>query len=205
MRTRNSMKSVIAQGSSVAKAIEEALKKAGQPAEFFVKLLEDAQGGFLGFGAKKAKIALFFTQKASNQKKEGLLNQDKYQDLFDNKSLHLQIEDQIKQINTSKPQPSEQKTQPSKQHQRQGHQQTPRPMQQRPQHKQPSLNTSKPSQQKNEQKHPQPSQGPHKNFEQKKSHLPKQNNQQQAPKEKTTPSKLMVRPLPNKNNDSSKS
>ena len=51
MHTRNSMKSVIAQGATVVKAIEEALKKADMPKEFFVKILEEAQPGFLGFGA----------------------------------------------------------------------------------------------------------------------------------------------------------
>ena len=54
------MKSVLAQGATVVKAIEEALKKADMPQEFFVKILEEAQSGFLGFGAKKAKIASIF-------------------------------------------------------------------------------------------------------------------------------------------------
>ena len=79
------MKSVIAQGATVAKAVEEALKKANMPQEFFIKLLEEAQSGFLGFGAKKAKIALFFKQYSYDQKKhDNLLSQESYENLFDN-------------------------------------------------------------------------------------------------------------------------
>lgn len=35
------MKSVIVQGATVAKAIDEALAKAGMPQEFFIKVLEE--------------------------------------------------------------------------------------------------------------------------------------------------------------------
>lgn len=99
MHTRKSMKSVIAQGATVAKAVEEALKKANMPQEFFIKLLEEAQSGFLGFGAKKAKIALFFKQYSYDQKKhDGLLSQDSYESLFDNQAISKQIEQQLKEI-----------------------------------------------------------------------------------------------------------
>lgn len=101
MSARNPMKSVIAQGTTVVKAVEEALKKADMPVEFFVKLLEDAQAGFLGFGAKKAKVALFFKQSALNNKKDSLLNQQSYENLFDSNDLHKQIEQQIKQAGSS--------------------------------------------------------------------------------------------------------
>ncbi len=102
MSTRNQMKSVIAQGSTVVKAIEEALKKAGMPTQFFVKLLEDAQSGFLGFGAKKAKIALFFKQKAEYSKNKGILSQESYESLFNNQSLSKQIEEELKILDTTK-------------------------------------------------------------------------------------------------------
>lgn len=206
MRTRNSMKSVIAQGSTVVKAVEEALKKAGQPAEFFVKLLEDAQGGFLGFGAKKAKIALFFKQNPSNYKNEGLLSQDSYQDLFENNSISKQIEHQLKDAGT----PKQQAQQPSKPHHPK---QQPRPMQQRPQQKQsaaqqtkqPEQKTTSSAQPKVEQKNNQQPQRSHKNFEQRRPQTQRPAHQPAQPKEKTDLSKLMVRPLPPKNNDSSKS
>ena len=203
MRTRNPMKSVIAQGSTIVKAVEEALKKAGQPAEFFVKLLEDAQGGFLGFGAKKAKIALFFKQNPQNYKHDSLLSQDSYQDLFENNAINKQIEQQLKDIGTPRRQAHVSKQQPQKQPQRQQPQQQPRPMQQKPQQKQPTAQTKPQMQSKPEQKHNQP-QRPHKNFEQNKPQQ-RTTNQPAQPKEKTDPSKLMVRPLPPKNNDSSKS
>ena len=94
MHTRNSMKSVIAQGATVVKAIEEALKKADMPKEFFVKILEEAQSGFLGFGSKKAKIALFFKKEIMSSRGEGILHQDSYDGLFNNQSLQKQIDNQ---------------------------------------------------------------------------------------------------------------
>jgi predicted RNA-binding protein Jag len=94
MHTRNSMKSVIAQGATVVKAIEEALKKADMPKEFFVKILEEAQSGFLGFGSKKAKIALFFKKEVFASRGEGVLHQDSYEGLFNNQSLQKQIDNQ---------------------------------------------------------------------------------------------------------------
>lgn len=94
MSIKNSMKSVIAQGATVAKAIEEALKKADEPQEFFVKILEEAQAGFLGFGAKKAKIALFFKKDSRNHKNDRVLSQTNYEELFENPSLYKQIEAQ---------------------------------------------------------------------------------------------------------------
>ncbi|MBP6892474.1 Jag N-terminal domain-containing protein [Candidatus Babeliales bacterium] len=202
------MKSVIAQGSTIVKAVEEALKKAGQPTEFFVKLLENAQSGFLGFGAKKAKIALFFKQNPHHYKNDGLLSQDSYQDLFENNLIHKQIEQQLKDVGAAKQQTSAPKTQPQKQQHKQS-----QTMQQRPQSKQPASQTSKHPQQKNnalsqpkpEQKNNQQSQRPHKNLEQRKSQEQHKNQRLAPVKEKTDPSKLMVRPLPPKNNDSSKS
>ncbi len=213
MRTRNPMKSVIAQGSTVVKAVEEALKKAGQPAEFFVKLLENAQGGFLGFGAKKAKIALFFKQNPHHYKNDGLLSQDSYQDLFENNAINKQIEQQLKDVGAPKQQAQTSRPQhPKQQPQRQPQQQEPRPMQQRPSSKQTMTQAPKQSPQKNnisaqpkvEQKNNQQPQRPHKNFEQRKQQQ-RPTNQPAPVKEKTHPSKLMVRPLPPKNNDSSKS
>lgn len=90
------MKSVIVQGTTVAKAIDEALVKAGMPVEFFIKVLEEAQPGFLGFGSKKAKIALFF-KKEQGRRDGSLLSRGSYKDLFENENLQAQPLDQIKQ------------------------------------------------------------------------------------------------------------
>lgn len=97
---RNLMKSVITQGATVAKAIEEALKKADMPKEFFVKVLEDAQAGFLGFGAKKAKIALFFKEDSVSTKhhQESMFERGSYENLFNNPSIKKQIEQQLKDL-----------------------------------------------------------------------------------------------------------
>jgi len=96
MHIKNSMKSVIAQGATVVKAIEEALRKADMPQEFFIKILEEAQSGFLGFGAKKAKIALFFRKEVASARGESVLHQSSYDGLFNNQALQKQIENQQK-------------------------------------------------------------------------------------------------------------
>jgi hypothetical protein len=55
------MKSVIQESTSLAKAIEEGWKKAGKPAEFSVKIYQEAEYGFLGLGTKKkAKVCILF-------------------------------------------------------------------------------------------------------------------------------------------------
>lgn len=85
------MKSVIAQASTLAKAISEAWEKAGRPVEFFTKVLQEASSGFLGFGAKKAKVALFFKQMHKNKHEKSLdiLKQKEYESLFNNKKLKV--------------------------------------------------------------------------------------------------------------------
>lgn len=90
------MKSVIVQGATIAKAIDEALAKAGMPVEFFIKVLEEAQPGFLGFGSKKAKIALFF-KKEHGKRDSSLLSRGGYKDLFGNENLQAQSLEQEKQ------------------------------------------------------------------------------------------------------------
>ncbi len=93
------MKSVIAQGSTIAKAIEEALKKADMPQEFFVKVLEDAQAGFLGFGSKKAKIALFFKNVVlSDKTSENMFSKGSYAGLFNNPQMKKQLDQQLKEL-----------------------------------------------------------------------------------------------------------
>jgi hypothetical protein len=210
MSTRNYMKSVIAQGSTATKAIEEALKKAGMPAEFFVKILEDAQSGFLGFGAKKAKIALFFKHNAHHSKKDGLLNQDNYKDMFDNQDLDKQIEQELKsiQLPTGKPTST-----PRPQQNRMQQQPQTRPM--RPMHKnigqnQPKNTPSTSAKQPIQQPQPKPTlkHEPRPNLTPKnQTHNPNslQRQSPNQPKQATPISKLVVRPLTPKKNDPTKS
>ncbi len=54
------MKSVMQEASSIAKAIEQAWQNAGKPAEFTIKVLEEAHKNFLGFTIRSAKVALYF-------------------------------------------------------------------------------------------------------------------------------------------------
>ena len=58
------MKSIMEESSTVAKATEIAWKRAGNPQEFTVKVLEFPQTGFFGLKTiKSAKIALFFNER----------------------------------------------------------------------------------------------------------------------------------------------
>jgi hypothetical protein len=57
------MKSVMQEASSLMKAIEQGWIKAGQPNEFSIKILEEAQKNFIGMTVRSAKIALFFDEK----------------------------------------------------------------------------------------------------------------------------------------------
>jgi len=63
------MKSIISEGSSVAKAIEQSWKKTGKPQNFSVKVLEEEEKNFLGMTRKPAKIAFFFDEKSTTQRK----------------------------------------------------------------------------------------------------------------------------------------
>lgn len=55
------MKSVIHEASSLAKAIKEGWRKAGNPQEFKIKIFQDAQTSLFGLIVKrKAKIGIFF-------------------------------------------------------------------------------------------------------------------------------------------------
>jgi predicted RNA-binding protein Jag len=56
------MKSVIEEGSSIAKAIDEAWNRAGRPAEFSVKVFQHPQKNFFGFTKVPAKIGIFFAE-----------------------------------------------------------------------------------------------------------------------------------------------
>lgn len=196
MHSRNSMKSVIAQGSSISKAIEEALKKAGMPAEFFVKLLQDAQGGFLGFGAQKAKIALFFKQKHPHEKESSILAQSNYEDLFNSQSIKQQIENQIKNIDLNQPTPKQKQEQPKQQNQPH-REQRPQFKPRRPQPK-PIAQETKPNQPENNNPRPQ-----HKPMHQKPIHSQQPKSVSPQSQLKSTPS-LTVRPLLPKKNDTSK-
>lgn len=62
------MKSVMQEASSIAKAIEQAWIKAGQPTEFSIKILEEPQKNFIGFTMRSAKVALFFDTPVSAPK-----------------------------------------------------------------------------------------------------------------------------------------
>ncbi len=56
------MKSIIEEGSSIAKAVEKGWQKAGKPQEFTVKIFEEAQRNFIGLTVKSAKVGIFFKE-----------------------------------------------------------------------------------------------------------------------------------------------
>lgn len=56
------MKSILQEASTIAKAIEQAWKEAGEPQQFSVKILELPQRNFIGITTRSAKIALMFAE-----------------------------------------------------------------------------------------------------------------------------------------------
>lgn len=60
------MKSVIQEGSSLAKAIEQGWIKAGKPKEFTIKIFQEAKKNFFGFTTIPAKVGIFFKDFSSS-------------------------------------------------------------------------------------------------------------------------------------------
>lgn len=61
------MKSVIQEASSIAKAIDQAWEKAGKPADFSIKILEQPQKNFFGLTSHPAKVSLCFEERVQGQ------------------------------------------------------------------------------------------------------------------------------------------
>lgn len=59
------MKSIMQEASSLSKAIDQAWTRAGKPAEFTVKILEEPEHNMFGLTTKPAKIAFFFDERAT--------------------------------------------------------------------------------------------------------------------------------------------
>ncbi len=57
------MKSLMEEASSISKAIDLAWNRAGKPAQFSVKILEEAERNMFGLTKKSAKIAFFFDER----------------------------------------------------------------------------------------------------------------------------------------------
>lgn len=62
------MKSVVAEASSISKAVELAWQKAGQPKEFLVKVFQEPQRNMFGLTKTSAKVGIFFGDAALTQK-----------------------------------------------------------------------------------------------------------------------------------------
>lgn len=62
------MKSVVAEASSIAKAIELAWQKAGQPKEFLIKVFQEPQRNIFGLTKTSAKVGIFFDDASLVQK-----------------------------------------------------------------------------------------------------------------------------------------
>jgi predicted RNA-binding protein Jag len=57
------MKSMLQEGTSLAKAIEKAWESSGKPSEFIIKILETPQKNFLGFVKRPAVVSLTYDLK----------------------------------------------------------------------------------------------------------------------------------------------
>jgi predicted RNA-binding protein Jag len=61
------MKSIMEEASSISKAIDLAWNRAGKPAQFSVKVLEEPERNLFGLTVKSAKIALFFEERRTSE------------------------------------------------------------------------------------------------------------------------------------------
>lgn len=61
------MKSIIEESSSIAKAIENAWERAGNPQEFSVKVFQAPEKNFFGFTKIAAKVGIFFSPQPQQQ------------------------------------------------------------------------------------------------------------------------------------------
>jgi predicted RNA-binding protein Jag len=57
------MKSIVQEASSVAKAVEKAVEKLGNPRDFSIKILEYPEKNFFGLTTKPAKVAVYCDEK----------------------------------------------------------------------------------------------------------------------------------------------
>jgi len=124
------MKSVMAEAATISKAVEEAWKKAGNPIEFFTKIVEEPKAGFLGFGAKNAIVALFFNKEsikteADKLAKPEVVRQESYVGFFNNKNLT------VENASGKQPQKQQQKQPQKKAHPTVVQKQQPQPQNQR--------------------------------------------------------------------------
>lgn len=62
------MRSVVAEASSIAKAIELAWQKAGQPKEFLTKVFQEPQRNMFGLTKTTAKVGIFFDDVTINNR-----------------------------------------------------------------------------------------------------------------------------------------
>lgn len=59
------MKSLMEEASTIAKALEKAWARAGNPREFTVKVLDKPEKNFFGFTTKSAKVAILFEEEVA--------------------------------------------------------------------------------------------------------------------------------------------
>ncbi len=71
------MKSLMEEASTVAKALEKAWARAGNPREFTVKVLDKPEKNFFGFTTKSAKVAILFEEEVASR---GQHTSSRYQD-----------------------------------------------------------------------------------------------------------------------------
>lgn len=64
------MKSLMEEASSIAKALEKAWDRAGNPREFTVKVLDKPEKNFFGFTTKSAKVAILFEEEMAQRSQQ---------------------------------------------------------------------------------------------------------------------------------------
>ncbi len=88
------MKSLMEEASTVAKALEKAWTRAGNPREFTVKVLDKPEKNFFGFTTKSAKVAILFEEEVAPR---GQHAPSRYQDRSQNQQRPQQKTNPVQQ------------------------------------------------------------------------------------------------------------
>ncbi|MCK5632171.1 hypothetical protein KAH94_00310 [bacterium] len=94
------MNSIVQEASSIAKAVEQAWKKAEEPHKFSVRIFQNAEKNFLGMTSQPAKIALLFEPKDIKdeyKKNDTQKNIQKQKDRIEKPSPKRFVKPQVKQ------------------------------------------------------------------------------------------------------------
>lgn len=132
------MKSIVQEASTIAKAVEQGWKLAGEPKDFSVKVLELPERNFFGFIKRSAKVAIVFNEAPAKQQKsyrDAPKTQPKKVE-FTERPERNDRQDRTKQVREERPERRDRREQPDRHEQRQETRPAQRPLKPEPREQQ---------------------------------------------------------------------